>query len=319
MKQARLVFTTLAVLMAWSVATAVACDQDKQTKTSAAAVSSDKCPYATAAQCKAAKAAAAANTAKACPYSASCPHTSAAACKAAMSTAVVAVAGECNHSTSATAVTASTSGGTCSAAKSAAVTASTSSSSCCASKGAAAAVTASTAGGTCSAAKSAAAGTCNHGAKGASAEMVDGAGLTCNGHGMTTAAARSMHGDCDACVDMADCEREIESAGASTQVVPLKNGVMYVYTADSPASVHAVQAALARRNDRMAQIASTGSKTHLCGSCKEMRGAAASGKLNREVVNIEGGCLTLVTSNDPTIVAKIHAMAGITTAAKVKS
>lgn len=318
MKQARLVFTTLAVLMAWSVATAVACDQDKTTKASAAAVSSDasKCPYATAAQCKAAKASAAAHGA--CPYSASCPHTSAAACKAAMSTAVVAVENGSCSAAKATAVTASTDGAS-SAARTTAVTAS--SGSCCASKGAASAAAASAAGGSYSAAKSAAAsGTCSHGAKSASALMVDGAGMSCNGHGMTTAAAPSMHGDCDACVDMADCQREIESAGASTQVVPLKNGVMYVYTADSPASVHAVQAALARRNDRMAQIASSsGSKVHLCGSCKEMRGAAASGKLSREVVNIEGGCLTLVTSNDPTIVAKIHAMAGITTAAKVKS
>ena len=40
-----------------------------------------------------------------------------------------------------------------------------------------------------------------------------------------------------------------------------------------------------------------------------MRGAIASGKLTREVVNIEGGCLTLMTSSDPAMVAKIHAMA----------
>jgi len=118
---------------------------------------------------------------------------------------------------------------------------------------------------------------------------------------------------------MAGCEQEIEAAGASTQVVPLKNGVMFVYTADSPASVHAVQAAMARRYDRMVQFASAGEKAHLCASCKEMRGAAASGKLSREVVNIEGGCLTLVTSNDLSVVAKIHTMAGITTASRVKS
>ena len=30
--------------------------------------------------------------------------------------------------------------------------------------------------------------------------------------------------------------------------------------------------------------------------------------MTREVVNIEGGALTLMTSNDPAIVAKIHAM-----------
>jgi hypothetical protein len=144
---------------------------------------------------------------------------------------------------------------------------------------------------------------------------------------METAAARSTHADCDACLDMAGCERELESVGATTQVVPLKNGVMFVYTADSPASVHAVQAALARRVDHMAQFAAAGGKAHLCGSCKEMRGAQASGKLSREVVNIDGGCLTIVTSTDAALVARLHTMAGLspnptvtaTTAAKVKS
>jgi hypothetical protein len=165
---------------------------------------------------------------------------------------------------------------------------------------------------------------CDHGAKGAAAgascgEKAAAAGGTCAGHGMTTTAARSIHGDCDACQDMAVCEQEIEAAGASTQVVPLKNGVMFVYTADTPASVHQVQAAMARRYDRMVQFAATGTKAHLCSSCKEMRGAAASGRLSREVVNIEGGCLTLVTSSDPALVAKIHAMAGITIASRVKS
>jgi hypothetical protein len=39
-----------------------------------------------------------------------------------------------------------------------------------------------------------------------------------------------------------------------------------------------------------------------------MRGAMASGKLNREVVNIEGGALALMTSSDPAMVAKIQSM-----------
>jgi hypothetical protein len=144
---------------------------------------------------------------------------------------------------------------------------------------------------------------------------------TCAGHGMTEAAAHSSHTDCDACADMSACARELEAAGATTQIVQLKNGVMFVYTADSPSRVRAVQAAMARRNEHMAQMTASGEKAHLCGACKEMRGAAASGKLSREVVNIEGGCLTLMTSNDPTVVSRIHAMAGLSnpqTAARVK-
>ena len=246
MKQARLVLTALAVLMAGSAAFAIAGDQSKKTKVTATSPS---------------------NASGACPASASCPSTSAAACQAAKSAA--AASGMCNHDA----------------------------------KGV-------------SAAAASTAGMCNHDTKGVSAAK---AGGTCTGHGMATSAARSSHGDCDACQDMAGCEQEIESVGAGTQVVPLKNGVMYIYTASTPASVHAVQAAMARRNDRMVQFASAGDKANLCGSCKAMRSAAASGKLSREVVNIEGGCLTLVTSSEPSLVAKIHAMAGITTATRVKS
>jgi hypothetical protein len=141
----------------------------------------------------------------------------------------------------------------------------------------------------------------------------------CSGHGMASMAATSGHADCEACVDMADCSGQLDAAGAHRQAVRLKNGIMYVYTADSPRTVSAVQAAVSRRAERIIRFASAGEKTRLCAECKAMRGAMASGKLNREVVNIEGGSLTLVTSNDPAVVAKIHAMADDKVAARVKS
>src|SRR4030095_782359 len=74
------------------------------------------------------------------------------------------------------------------------------------------------------------------------------AGSSCSGRGMTTSVAKAAHGDCDACADMALCYEELEAAGTRTQVVPLKNGVMFVYTAESPGGVNAVQTAMARRN-----------------------------------------------------------------------
>ena len=91
---------------------------------------------------------------------------------------------------------------------------------------------------------------------------------------------------------------------------------MYVYTADSPRAVGAVQAAVSRRADHMTRLAAAGEKARLCAECKAMRGAMASGKLNREVVNIEGGSLTLITSSDAAVVAKIHAMADPKVAAR---
>jgi hypothetical protein len=150
---------------------------------------------------------------------------------------------------------------------------------------------------------------CAKDAKGASA-MAAGTSPNCGGQGMTRIAARGIHADCDACKDMGLCEQEITAAGGRAQIVPLKNGVMYVYTAGTPAGIRAVQAAVTHRSERMTAISNAAMTTHLCSDCKAMRGAIASGKLNREVVSIEGGCLTLVTSNDPAIVARLHAMAG---------
>lgn len=186
----------------------------------------------------------------------------------------------------------------------------------CASKGTSAttAVMASK-GGSCSSHKGAAnttavtAGAEGHCAPGAkTSAMAAGSGAHCGGKGMTAAAGGSSHADCDACVDLANCDSELKTAGAHTQVVPLKNGVMFVYTADAPGQVRAVQSAISRRGERITRFVSAGDQAHLCGDCKSMRGAMASGKLTREVVNIEGGSLTLMTSDDPAVVSKIHAM-----------
>lgn len=138
--------------------------------------------------------------------------------------------------------------------------------------------------------------------------MLAGAGGQCSGHMSSSATAHSMHADCDACADMADCQAELQGAGVRMQTVPLKNGLMFVYTAASPGKVSALQSSLARRTERLNQLVSAGAQAHLCAECKAMRGAMASGRLTREVVNIEGGALTLMTSNDPAMVSKIYAM-----------
>jgi len=117
---------------------------------------------------------------------------------------------------------------------------------------------------------------------------------------------------CAICDEYAACDEKLTIAGASTQVVPLKNGVMFVYTSDASNRTHAVQAAVHRRNDRIAEISTAGVEVPLCDGCKAMRGAMASGKLHREVVNIEGGSLTLVTSEDPAVVRTLQQYSGVT-------
>ncbi len=136
-------------------------------------------------------------------------------------------------------------------------------------------------------------------------------GASCpHNHGASTMATRT---GCAICDEYASCDERLAKAGAVTQVVPLKNGVMFVYTASVENQAHAVQAAVHRRNDRIAEIASTGGDVPLCDGCRAMRGAMASGKLHREVVNIEGGSLTLVTSEDPTVVKALQEYSGVQT------
>jgi hypothetical protein len=123
---------------------------------------------------------------------------------------------------------------------------------------------------------------------------------------------------CDACDDWELCAHELESVGASMQIVPLRNGVMRVFTAATPAGARVVQSALALHYERMSALITAGETAHLCPSCRVMRGAAASGKLAREIIKIDGGCITLTTSADPAFVMKIHAETGITTPVQPK-
>lgn len=241
-----------------------------------------------------------------------------------------------DHDASASAVNASAKGacsasattaanGTCSGAAASAANGA------CSAHGRASAVTASANGGACSAKHHAAAAAGYDHCTGAASATAGGACLRgnarnamavddgCKGYGMAaTASPVAVHQDCDACADMSACERELTALGATSQVVPLKNGVMLVFTTDTPARVRAVQAALAHRSERMTHMTVAGVSAHLCNECKAMRGAAASGKLSREVVNIEGGALTLLTSSDPRVVAKLHDMSGVPVAARFK-
>jgi len=116
--------------------------------------------------------------------------------------------------------------------------------------------------------------------------------------------------DCAACGDWTDLDQNTRAMGARSQVVALKNGVMIVYTADTPASVRALQSLVGKRNNRLAYAMAAGSDAKLCDECRQLRGAIASGKLHREVVNVERGCMTLITSSDRGVVQQIRAMTG---------
>lgn len=141
------------------------------------------------------------------------------------------------------------------------------------------------------------------GAKGAANTAVV-AGLRCTEH------QNGVAHDCNACDDWMQIDKDARSIGARSQVVALKNGAMIVYTADSPAQVKQLQAMVAKRSERMTAAYAGATDTKLCDDCKQLRGAIASGKLHREVVNVERGVMALVTSNDRAVVQRIRNMTG---------
>ena len=138
-------------------------------------------------------------------------------------------------------------------------------------------------------------------AKGASAAV---AGLRCAEH------QNGVAHDCNACDDWMQMDKDARAIGARSQVVALKNGAMIVFTADTPGQVKQLQAMVAKRNERMTAAYAGASDAKLCDDCKQLRGAIASGKLNREVVNVERGVMALVTSNDRAVVQRIRNMTG---------
>jgi hypothetical protein len=216
----------------------------------------------------------------------------AAACRSAhAASAVTAAAGGCPHARTG-AVTAD--GGPCPYAKATAA----GGKDCCAVKGAARTTAATArapkasavaAGSSCGVQKSAAA--------------TAGAGCDVKARGAKGATAAL---DCDWCDSWSLCDEMIKGAGANTQMVKLKNGIVFIYSAPSPGASSAVQAAVSQRSVRDDAILRTGARSALCPECKTLRGAIASGRITREVVNIEGGAMAVMTSTDPKIVARFH-------------
>jgi hypothetical protein len=178
----------------------------------------------------------------------------------------------------------------------------------------------------CGTKAAAASGSCSaHGTTAATASACPAGGKSAKASGKCsvsgTAAASgkcemsgAAHGDCTVCADESACDGELRGLNSRSQVVTLKNGAMVVYTTETAENVRALQAALARHNEHIMNALATDSEASLCGGCKSFRGAMASGKFSRELVNVKNGAQVLLTSNDRGIVERIHALTGASTA-----
>ncbi len=175
----------------------------------------------------------------------------------------------------------------------------------------------------------AAAGGCPMSAEACKAMMASGActaemQAACSAKGAKTASAAgcnmhsmAAHSECAVCSDEMACDDDVKATGARAQYVPLRNGTMIVYMLDDAQNVRGLQAAVARHNARV--VAALQGDAKLCSACKKLRGALASGKLVREVVNVERGCQLLITSSDRSIVEQVHACSNAQVAARTKS
>jgi len=154
---------------------------------------------------------------------------------------------------------------------------------------------------------------CPHRAGKARLVRMGGLGLSTNG-----AADESVVGACEACSAWEVCAMELEGAGAGMQAMPLRNGVMSVYTVSGPGAMRIIRNALTRYQEHMVALTMTGEAVRLCPACRLLRGAVASGRLTREVIPVEGGGMLLMTSPDPAVIAMLRAEAGITSAPRTR-
>lgn len=127
----------------------------------------------------------------------------------------------------------------------------------------------------------------------------------------------AVHANCAVCSDEMECDDDVRATGAHAQIVSLRNGAMIVYTLEGTENVRALQAAVARHNQGV--VAALQGDAKLCGDCKKLRGALASGKLTREVINVERGCQLLITSSDRAIVQQVQACANAQVAARTST
>ncbi len=138
-----------------------------------------------------------------------------------------------------------------------------------------------------------------------------GLGLPTNGAG-----EESVVESCEACSAWEVCAMELERAGAGVQAVPLRNGVMAVYTSSNPEGMRVIRSALTRYQEHMVALTMTGEAVRLCPACRLLRGAAASGRLMREVIPVEKGAMLLMTSPDPAVISMLRAEAGVAPASR---
>ena len=119
------------------------------------------------------------------------------------------------------------------------------------------------------------------------------------------AAARASL-DCVSCEASVVCLERITSAGGSAEIIPISHGVMVLYNTSQIRRVPEVQTAAFERWDVMDRVLAGQAEGHLCASCCAARSLIV--RAERQIYRTSTGVVTMITSDDFTIVRELQRM-----------
>jgi hypothetical protein len=119
------------------------------------------------------------------------------------------------------------------------------------------------------------------------------------------AAARPNH-DCVSCEASVVCLERIQGAGGSAEIIPISHGVMVLYNTPISRRVTEVQSAAFDRWDVMDRVLAGQAEGHLCASCCAARSLIV--RAERQIYRTSTGVVTMITSDDFTIVRELQRM-----------
>jgi hypothetical protein len=112
--------------------------------------------------------------------------------------------------------------------------------------------------------------------------------------------------DCVSCEASVVCLERITGSGGSAEIIPISHGVMVLYNTANLGRVGEVQTAAFERWDVMDRVLAGQAEGHLCASCCAARSLIV--RAERQIYRTSTGVVTMITSDDFTIVRELHRM-----------
>ncbi len=112
--------------------------------------------------------------------------------------------------------------------------------------------------------------------------------------------------DCVSCEASVVCLERIQGSGGNAEIIPISHGVMVLYNTPRSQRVLEVQNAAFERWDVMDRVLAGQAEGHLCASCCAARSLIV--RAERQIYRTSTGVVTMITSDDFTIVRELQRM-----------